>query len=390
MNSTSTSDNYRISTVPGAENSSKPRYELLDGLRGVAAIFVILYHFGEGFATSPVDQMMNHGYLAVDFFFILSGFVIGYAYDDRWQRGMSAGNFMLRRVIRLHPMVILSVIFGAVAYLIQGSVRWDGTPMPLSMLLLALLLGLFLIPVLPGAGADVRGNNEMFPLNGPSWSLFFEYIGSILYAVWLHRLSSKWLRVVTAVSACGLAVMALGNFSGSYNIGMGWTLAEYGFLGGFFRLSFSFSIGLLMSRGFRPRKIRSAFWLCSAMLAAIFATPYVGGASMPMLNAGFDLACTLFIFPAIVYIGACGTTTDATSTRICDTLGQLSYPVYIIHYPVMYLFYAWVWSNGKTLAEAWPVGAVLFVAILLMAWPAYRFYDLPVRTYLTHRFLRRR
>lgn len=211
-----------------------------------------------------------------------------------------------------------------------------------------------------------------------------------MYAVWLHRLSSKWLRVVTAVSACGLAVMALGNFSGSYNIGMGWTLAEYGFLGGFFRLSFSFSIGLLMSRGFRPRKIRSAFWLCSAMLAAIFATPYVGGASMPMLNAGFDLACTLFIFPAIVYIGACGTTTDATSTRICDTLGQLSYPVYIIHYPVMYLFYAWVWSNGKTLAEAWPVGAVLFVAILLMAWPAYRFYDLPVRTYLTHRFLRRR
>ena len=226
MNSTSTSDNYRISTVPGAENSSKPRYELLDGLRGVAAIFVILYHFGEGFATSPVDQMMNHGYLAVDFFFILSGFVIGYAYDDRWQRGMTADNFMLRRVIRLHPMVILSVIFGAVAYLIQGSVKWDGTPMPLSMLLLALLLGIFLIPVLPGAGADVRGNNEMFPLNGPSWSLFFEYIGSILYAVWLHRLSSKWLRIVTAVSACGLAVMSLGNFSGSYNIGMGWTLAE--------------------------------------------------------------------------------------------------------------------------------------------------------------------
>ncbi len=390
MNSTSTSDNYRISTVPGAENSSKPRYELLDGLRGVAAIFVILYHFGEGFATSPVDQMMNHGYLAVDFFFILSGFVIGYAYDDRWQRGMTADNFMLRRVIRLHPMVILSVIFGAVAYLIQGSVKWDGTPMPLSMLLLALLLGIFLIPVLPGAGADVRGNNEMFPLNGPSWSLFFEYIGSILYAVWLHRLSSKWLRIVTAVSACGLAVMALGNFSGSYNIGMGWTLAEYGFLGGFFRLSFSFSIGLLMSRGFRPRKIRSAFWLCSAMLAAVFATPYVGGASMPMLNAGFDLVCTLFIFPAIVYIGACGTTTDAASTRICDTLGQLSYPVYIIHYPIMYLFYAWVWNNGKTLAEAWPVCSVLFVAILLMAWFAYRFYDLPVRTYLTHRFLRRR
>ena len=103
-----------------ASPSAKPRYELLDGLRGVAAVLVIWYHFFEGFATSPTDQMMNHGYLAVDFFFVLSGFVIGYAYDDRWRRGMTAGRFMLRRVIRLHPMVILAVLLGAVSYLIQG------------------------------------------------------------------------------------------------------------------------------------------------------------------------------------------------------------------------------------------------------------------------------
>ena len=82
----------------------KPRYELLDGLRGVAAFAVIWYHFFEGFATSPTDQWMNHGYLAVDFFYVLSGFVIGYAYDDRWRDGgMTAGRFMLRRVIRLQP-----------------------------------------------------------------------------------------------------------------------------------------------------------------------------------------------------------------------------------------------------------------------------------------------
>ena len=156
-------------------SDSRPRYELLDGLRGIAAFVVIWYHFGEGFATSPVDQMINHGYLAVDFFFVLSGFVLGYAYDNRWKNGsMTAGRFMLRRVIRLHPMVILSVILGAVAYLIQGSVQWDGTPVPLTTLLLALFLGLFLIPVIPGIDADVRGNGEMFPLNGPSWSLFFE------------------------------------------------------------------------------------------------------------------------------------------------------------------------------------------------------------------------
>ena len=83
---------------------TKPHYELLDGLRGVAALVVIWYHVFEGFAASPVDQRFNHGYLAVDFFFILSGFVVGYAYDDRWKRRtLSFGGFIKRRLIRLHP-----------------------------------------------------------------------------------------------------------------------------------------------------------------------------------------------------------------------------------------------------------------------------------------------
>ncbi len=364
----------------GTRAAAKPRYELLDGLRGVAAVLVILYHFGEGFATSPVDQMMNHGYLAVDFFFVLSGFVIGYAYDGRWGRGMTAGRFMLRRVIRLHPMVVLSVLLGAAAYLLQGSVRWDGTPVPIGQLLVALALGLFLIPVLPGAGADVRGNGEMFPLNGPSWSLFFEYIGSILYAVILHRLPKRALAAVTAVSGIGLAAVVLCNASGAYNAGMGWSMAGLGFLGGFLRLSFSFSAGLLMSRRFRRVSIRGAFWICAAAIALLMSCPYVtpdGGASI--LNGVYDCACTLVLFPAIVYIGACGTTTDHFSTRACDFLGQISYPVYIIHYPVMYLFYAWVWANGISPAQAWPVCGLLFCGIILMAWLALRFYDIPLR-----------
>lgn len=132
------------------ETTAQPRYEILDGLRGVAAVLVILYHFGEGFATSAVDQMMNHGYLAVDFFFVLSGFVIGYAYDRRWKnKDMTTGRFMLRRIIRLQPMVVLSVVIGAIAYLLQGSVHWDGTPVPFHWVLVALILGLFMIPVLP-------------------------------------------------------------------------------------------------------------------------------------------------------------------------------------------------------------------------------------------------
>ena len=369
----------------------KPRYELLDGLRGVAAFAVIWYHFFEGFATSPTDQWMNHGYLAVDFFYVLSGFVIGYAYDDRWRDGgMTAGRFMLRRVIRLQPMVVLSVVLGLVAFLVQGSVRWDGSAVPVGMVLLSLLMGLFLIPVFPGMGADVRGNGEMFPLNGPSWSLFFEYIGSILYAVVLHRLSRKSLACVTAVSGAGLAIMAVGDFSGAYHLGMGWSMGGWGFLGGFLRLSFSFSVGLLMARGFRPVHVRGAFWICGALILAVLACPYIGVGDGPsVFNGIYDTFCTLAVFPAIVYMGASGATTDIMSTRICGFLGRLSYPVYIIHYPVMYLFYAWVWNNRLSFARVWPVCVALLVLITAMAWAALRFYDEPVRNALSHRWLGR-
>ena len=380
-----------LKSYASPHSDSRPRYELLDGLRGIAAFVVIWYHFGEGFATSPVDQMINHGYLAVDFFFVLSGFVLGYAYDNRWKNGsMTAGRFMLRRVIRLHPMVILSVILGAVAYLIQGSVQWDGTPVPLTTLLLALFLGLFLIPVIPGIDADVRGNGEMFPLNGPSWSLFFEYIGSILYALILHRLSKRSLLGVVVLSAVGLAVMALGNPSEAYHIGFGWSAAGWGFLGGFFRLSFSFSAGLLISRCFRQIRIRGAFWICALILCTVMACPYVGGAEPNVNNALYDLFCTFFIFPAVVYLGACGNTTDRFSTSTCNFLGQLSYPIYIIHYPVMYLFYAWVWNNSLAFDQVWPVCVCLFFGIVFMAWCAMRFYDTPVRNYLTARFVNKK
>lgn len=98
---------------------TKPHYDLLDGLRGVAAITVVWFHIFEAFATSHLDQRINHGYLAVDFFFILSGFVIGYAYDDRWGK-MKTKDFIKRRVIRLHPMVVMGAIIGAVMFYWQG------------------------------------------------------------------------------------------------------------------------------------------------------------------------------------------------------------------------------------------------------------------------------
>ena len=163
---------------------TKPHYELLDGLRGVAALLVVFHHIFEGYAFAGsvngvgdgIIAHLNHGYLAVDFFFLLSGFVIGYAYDDRWQRGFTLSDFFRRRLIRLHPMVVFGAVVGLVCFLLQGCAHWDGSRVSVSMAMLALLAAMFMIPAWPGCPYEVRGNGEMFPLNGPAWSLFFEYI----------------------------------------------------------------------------------------------------------------------------------------------------------------------------------------------------------------------
>ena len=179
---------------------TKPHYALLDGLRGVAALMVVWYHVFEGFAFAGAINgvgdgsitVFNHGYLAVDFFFMLSGFVISYAYDDRWDR-LSTWQFFTRRLIRLHPMLVVGALIGLIAYCVGGCCDWSGHVTRWSHVLTAFVLAMLLIPMRPEAVSDVRGNGEMFPLNGPSWSLFFEYIGNILYALVIRRLSTKAL-----------------------------------------------------------------------------------------------------------------------------------------------------------------------------------------------------
>ena len=133
---------------------TKPHYNILDGLRGVAALTVVCFHLFEAYATSHLDQRINHGYLAVDFFFILSGFVIGYAYDDRWTK-MTVGEFLKRRFIRLHPMVVIGALIGAVMFYFQGCSVWDVSTVSVGALLLATLMNALLIPATPGA--EIRG-----------------------------------------------------------------------------------------------------------------------------------------------------------------------------------------------------------------------------------------
>ena len=370
---------------------SKKHYEILDGLRGVAALLVVFYHIFEGLsfaAGGTVITTINHGDLAVDFFFILSGFVIGYAYDDRWGRTMTLGGFFKRRLIRLHPMIVMGVVLGAVTYLLQGSVQWDGTRMPLSMVMLAMLLALFMIPAVPGAPNDVRGNGEMFPLNGPSWSLFFEYIGNILYGLFIHRLSTRVLRLLVVLLGIGLAWFALFDVVGYGMIGVGWTLDGWNFFGGLLRMLFPFTLGMLLSRNFRPMRVRGAFWICSLVLLVLFCVPYIEGKAGVSLNGLYEVFCIFLVFPFLVRLGASGSLTDGVSTRVCKFMGDISFPLYAVHYPIMYLFYAWLIDNQHyTFAEVWPQALGVFVGNVLLAYLCLKLYDEPVRRWLARRFL---
>lgn len=370
---------------------TKPHYEILDGLRGVAALLVVFYHIFEGLSFAEGGTLIttiNHGYLAVDFFFILSGFVIGYAYDDRLGKTMTLGNFFKRRLIRLHPMIIMGAVLGVIFYCLQGCVKWDGTHVATSMIMLALLCALFFIPATPGAGYDIRGNGEMFPLNGPSWSLFFEYIGNILYAVFIHRLSNKALTALVFLLGIGLAWFALFDVAGYGMIGVGWTLDGVNFLGGSLRMLFPFSLGMLLSRNFKPVKVRGAFWICSIVLLALFCVPYIEGNSPICWNGLFEAICILFIFPVLVWLGASGKTTDKHSTQICKFSGDISFPLYAVHYPVMYLFYAWLIDNKYyTFGEVWPVALIVYIGSILLAYLCLKCYDEPVRKWLSRKFL---
>ena len=372
---------------------TKPHYHLLDGLRGVAALMVIWYHVFEGyaFAGGTTIDTFNHGYLAVDFFFILSGFVIGYAYDDRWGKNFTMKDFIKRRLIRLHPMVIMGAVVGAITFYIQGSVQWDGTHIGISMVMLSLLCTIFFIPAMPGVGYEVRGNGEMIPLNGPCWSLFFEYIGNILYALFIRRLSNKALTIVVVLLGVALASFAIFNVSGYGNIGVGWTLDGVNFIGGLLRMLFPFSMGMLLSRNFKPMKLRGAFWICTLVMIALFAVPYLEGTESICTNGIYEAFCIIIAFPILLWIGASGTTTDKKSTQICKFLGDISYPIYVIHYPFMYLFYAWLIKNQLfTLGETWQVALCVYAWNILFAYLCLKLYDEPVRKYLAKRFLNKK
>ena len=362
---------------------TKPHYDILDGLRGVAAITVVCFHIFEAFATNHLDQGINHGYLAVDFFFILSGFVIGYAYDGRWGT-IKTKDFIRRRIIRLHPMVVMGAVIGTIMFYFQDCPVWDVSKVTVMALCIATFLNMLLIPATPGN--EIRGLGEMFPLNGPSWSLFFEYIGNILYAFFIHKFSTKALALLVFVAGCGLALFAILGPLGDLCVGFSLTGIE--FTGGSMRLLFSFSAGLLLSRIFKPAQVKGAFWICSLFIVALLAIPRIGGAEHLWINGVYETMCCVVLFPLLVCLGASGKSTDKYTTWICKFLGDISYPLYMVHYPFIYLYYAWVKNNNLTFRESLPGAAAVVIGSIILAYICLKFYDVPVRRYLAKRFLK--
>jgi peptidoglycan/LPS O-acetylase OafA/YrhL len=359
-------------------SQTKPHYEILDGLRGVAAIMILIYHILETHTIfTDKNLIIGHGYLAVDFFFVLSGFVIGYAYDDRWGK-LNFKTFVKRRLVRLHPMVVFGMLLGAVLFYFGAS---DAFPLiadtPVWKMLVYLLLGILLIPTPPSA--DIRGWEEMHTLDAPVWSLFFEYIANILYALFIRKFSKIALSILVFLSAAAtvyLSVFAKGDVSG------GWSFNATHLHIGFTRLFYPFFAGLLLYRLGGLTKVKNSFLWCSLLLIAVFVVPHIGAKEHSTMNGIYEAAMIIIVFPLIVYLGASSTVKGKYASQLCKFLGDISYPVYLINYPLIYIYTGWIKDTGYTFAQALPQALMVFVGTLVISYAALKLYDEPVRKWL--------
>ncbi|MBQ4279815.1 MAG: acyltransferase [Rikenellaceae bacterium] len=375
--------------------AGKPRYEILDGLRGVAAMLVVAYHLFETYAQGPASQMLNHGYLAVDFFFVLSGFVVGYAYDDRWGK-MTAWDFFKRRLVRLQPMVVMGVAIGALLYYFGDSPAFPLIGQtPWWKMLAMFVLGCTMLPAL--TRWDIRGWQETNSLNGPTWSLMWEYLANILYALVVRRFSKAGLSIFVLCAAVLTLDLTLdldmfgllaGRGEAAHTVIGGWSITPQQCYIGITRLLYPFFGGLLLSRIGAPIKVRGGFWWCALLVAAVLAMPRLGGAADAWPNGVYEAVCILFVFPLIVAMGAGSEIRGRRSVAVCAWLGALSYPLYITHFPLIYMQTAWASLHP----DAAPgtricVSVSIFVLAVGIAQACLRLYDEPVRERLRRRFL---
>lgn len=336
------------------------RFLLLDALRGIAALAVVSGHMADAWAH-PISQFYI---LAVDFFFILSGFVIAYAYKAKLAGSMTAPAFWQIRVIRLYPLLVVGALIGGIVmFLVHGDEPYvQGWKIAVSTALAAVALPTLLFPMIAAA----------FPINGPAWSLFFELLANFVYAPVSRFLTRNRLVVLSGLAALLLALDTLHRGT----IESGWSRDEL--LGGLFRVFFGFTCGLTLYE-FRPAwKLKSAYgWGLMVALGFILLAP------LPFTPIE-QLSVSLVVLPAVVWLGSAIEMAGA-GVEIIAFLGMLSYPIYILHKPLLEI-------TTHAILKIDPAGTAMvlwvplqFAFFIGVAWIALKVIDEPLRAWLTRR-----
>lgn len=306
------------------------RFDTLDAMRGLAALAVMLDHFTQHngglhlFPSSP---------LAVDLFFCLSGFVIAHAYQRRVAAGLSLRGFMRLRLIRLWPAWLMGCAIGLpvlLAKIITG--QSDLSPVGF---VAAALLNLAFLPYLGWHSTVVFASHDqgdIFPINDPGWSLFFEFVANAVFFLLVAR--GRFKLLIPVVLSALLFLVAVKVFGES----PGWNI--HNFLGGFPRVAFGFLSGALLYQlrdrlSFLPNL--NILWLLAA-LAGLMLVPHF------QLHTYYWFGVSLLAVPLLVALGArCALPPASRSQRWARLAGALSYPLYCLHFPLVMLlslFYA--------------------------------------------------
>lgn len=340
------------------------RFVTLDLLRGVAALVVVYFHTHALFG--PI--LFPHGYLAVDFFFMLSGFVMMSAYGKKLDAGWPTFTFLKARFARLYPLYFLGLslgfLFGTLFYLFNREHRFVSALIPLY------LLGLGFIPLLRGPAGP---GSYLYPLDTPTWSLFFELIANLLQALFLRRRSVRALLSVVLLSGLALALCAL--HRNTMNLGHTRDTFFYGFA----RVSFSYTGGMLLYRLWNRGAVRRRWSPITSALTLIILL----GCPMPAAYAGaYDLAVTLIGFPVILILSASAVPPKPLAGT-CLLLGNASYAIYVLHVPLT----SWLGQLQRHVPLLRPLrapwtGALNLIILLALSLMLDRIYDLPTRAYL--------
>jgi peptidoglycan/LPS O-acetylase OafA/YrhL len=347
---------------PRTASKSEHRFLFLDGLRGLAALCVGIFHATLSFRLGFLPR---HSVLAVDFFFCLSGFVIAFAYDRKFASGMGVGDFLVYRVIRLYPIIFVSVLFGGA--LLIGENLWAGSPITQSVLLT--LASLFLMPL------GLKFGMQAYPPNDPLWSLFFEFVANAVYGVFGRRVGPllAWTGLLLLAA---LLVHVVRVAHGVAEIGFS-NLKLFSF--GYVRVAFPFLAGVLLFRLGGRRQISPL--VCGSAVVGILLVMLLNDYPLPE-KVLYDLVCVLFVIPALVYVGAM----VAVSGRLgalCTWGGAMSYPFYLIHGPTIGLVHS-VTSKAHLDYPYTSAAVGLTLAAALSRLVLHR-YDIPLRAWLTKR-----